>query len=65
MNRSFIFEDPGYDQFKVELQEFLLDESLKGEFVRSVMADEKLTEEEKAAVIRYGLQAIAGEEVAV
>ena len=50
---------------KVELQEFLLDESLKGEFVRTVMADEELTEEEKAAVIRYGLQAIAGEEVAV
>lgn len=52
-------------RLKVELRDFLLDESLKGEFVRTVMADEDLAEEEKAEVIRYGLQAIAGEEVAV
>ena len=41
----------------------MLDESLKGEYVRTIMQDDKLTEEEKAIIIRYGLQAIAGEEV--
>ena len=41
----------------------MLDQSLKGEFVRQVMADEALAEEDKKIMIRYGLQAIAGEEV--
>ena len=41
---------------------FALDESLKGEFVRTVMAAEDLQEEEKAEIIRYGIQALAGEE---
>ncbi len=48
---------------RVDAAHYLLDESLKGEFVRTVMAAEDLPEEEKAAVIRYGLRAIAGEEV--
>lgn len=45
----------------VDFDSFLLDESLKGEFVRQVKADETMDEETKAAVIRYGLQALAGE----
>ncbi len=49
---------------RVDAQRFLLDQSLKGEFVRTVMAREDLSEEERAAVIRCGLRAIAGEEVA-
>ncbi len=48
---------------RVDADRFYLDESLKGEFVRTVMAREDLSEEERAAVIRYGLRAIAGEEV--
>lgn len=48
---------------KVDIGQFMLDESLKGEFVRTVMETEELSEEDKAAVIRYGLKAIAGEEV--
>lgn len=47
----------------VDFDSFLLDESLKGEFVRQVKADENLDEETKAAVIRYGLQALAGEDI--
>ncbi len=47
----------------VDFERFLLDESLKGEFVRQVKADANLDEETKAAVIRYGLQALAGEEI--
>lgn len=54
-----------YDEtsLKINTKDFLLDESLKGEFVRLVMGDKALKEEDKKAIIRYGLQAIAGEEV--
>lgn len=54
-----------YDETKlmVDYSTFALDESLKGEFVRKVWAAENLSQEEKAAVIRYGIQALAGEEV--
>ncbi|MCD8324095.1 MAG: DNA repair exonuclease [Clostridiales bacterium] len=48
---------------RVDADRFSLDETLKGEFVRTVMAAEDLSEEERAAVIRFGLRAIAGEEV--
>lgn len=49
--------------FSIQYEEFILDPSLKGEFVRSVMADGTLSEVEKAEVIRYGIQALAGEEL--
>lgn len=47
----------------VEIEDYMRDISLKGEFVRQVMADEGIPEEDKKTVIRYGLQAIMGEEV--
>ncbi len=50
-------------RMRIDAERFCLDVSLKGEFVRTVMAQEELSEEEKAAIIRYGLRAIAGEEV--
>lgn len=54
-----------YDETKlmVDYAAFAHDESLKGEFVRKVWAAENLSQEEKTAVIRYGIQALAGEEV--
>ena len=39
------------------------DMSLKGEFIRTVMATEELSEQERATVIHYGLRALAGEEI--
>jgi len=48
---------------RVEEKDYLLDESLKGEFVRQVMQDDNIPEHEKEIVIRYGLLALAGEEV--
>lgn len=53
------------DQTKIQVdyQEFGLDESLKGEFVRTVMNSPDLGDEEKAIIIRYGIQALAGEEM--
>ena len=42
---------------------FAKDKSLKGEFIRTVMGRAELPEEDKATVIHYGLQALAGEEI--
>lgn len=52
-----------YDEtkLKVDYQAFALDESLKGEFVRTVQSHQELSEEEQAMIIRYGIQALAGE----
>lgn len=64
------FEDEFYyvkikdeSQFAINYDDFMYDESLKGEFVRTVKASDGLSEEEKAAVIRYGIQALKGEEI--
>lgn len=53
-----------YDETRlhVDAQEFALDESLKGEFVRQVMQAD-MDEEEKRILIRYGIQALTGEEL--
>ncbi len=47
----------------VETEDYMRDVSLKGEFVRQVMEDPSIPEEDKKIMIRYGLQAIEGEEV--
>lgn len=54
-----------YDEttLKIDINDYMLDESLKGEYVRQVMMDSSISEEDKKIIIRYGLQAIAGEEV--
>ena len=54
-----------YDEtyLKIETENYLLDKSLKGEFARLVMGDTSISEEDKKRIIRYGFQAIAGEEV--
>jgi DNA repair exonuclease SbcCD nuclease subunit len=46
--------------YKADLSLYKHDESLKGEFVRTVMADETVSEADKAAIIRYGIQALKG-----
>lgn len=54
-----------YDEttLKINIEDYMLDESLKGEYVRQVMNDAVLSEEDKKKIIRYGLQVLAGEEV--
>lgn len=56
-----------YDEttLKIQIEDYMLDESLKGEYVRLIMQDTSLSEEEKSMIIRYGLQAIAGEEILI
>ncbi len=48
-------------KYRVDYGRFALDQSLKGEFVRTVMADAGLSEEDKAEVIRCGIKTLAGE----
>lgn len=48
-------------RFAINYDDFLYDESLKGEFVRTVRADSTLTDVEKTTVIRYGILALKGE----
>ena len=54
-----------YDEsrLRVDYEDYRLDVSLKGEFVRGVMAAKDIPESEKPTVIRIGLRAIAGEEI--
>lgn len=49
----------------VRYDDYALDASLKGEFVRAVKADETLSEDEKAEIIRCGIRALGGEEIAL
>ncbi len=55
-----IYDETG---FLVDYNDFALDQSLKGEFVRTVRGAKDLSEEEKAVIIRYGIQALAGEDL--
>lgn len=49
-------------RFKIEKETYEHDASLKGEFIRLVMASDK-SEEEKARIICCGIQALSGEEI--
>jgi len=52
-----------YDETKlvINYEDYRLDKSLKGEFVRQIMEAKDIPEIEKASVIKIGLDAIAGE----
>lgn len=45
----------------VDVSAYLKDQSLKGEFVRTVMRNADLSEEEKVHIIRIGIKALQGE----
>ena len=50
-------------QRKIDASAFEGDTSLGGEFVRTVLACEEYSEDEKRRIIAYGLRALAGEEI--
>ena len=52
------------DESRLEIakEDYEHDISLKGEFIRMVLASNK-TEEEKERIIRFGIQALLGQEV--
>ena len=49
-------------RLKIDREDYAHDISLKGEFIRMVLASDK-TEEEKERIIRMGIQALMGQEV--
>lgn len=59
----FYFRIKDLSRLAINYEDYKLDVSLKGEFVRLVMNDETLDSEKKAEIIRYGIQALAGEEI--
>lgn len=48
---------------RVDYDAYAYDESLKGEFVRIVRGDGELSEDDKGAIIQFGIQALTGEEI--
>lgn len=62
-NRFYFVKLKDSSRYLVDYAAFAKDMSLKGEFIRTVMSREDLSEEDKAAVIHYGLHALAGEEI--
>ena len=49
--------------FEIDYEEYEHEASLKGEFIRMVKSKIDLSEEDKAMIIRYGIQALKGEEI--
>lgn len=62
-NRYYFLKIYDETRFAVDYHAFALDESLKGEFVRTVNAAADLDDNTKGEIIRYGIQALAGEEI--
>lgn len=48
---------------RINIEDYLYDQSLRGEYVRMVMADPSVPPEDKTAVIRCGFRAMDGEEL--
>lgn len=58
----FCFQLEDHTNFIIDYNDFLFDESLKGEFVRKIQHMD-LPEEDKIEMIRYGILALSGEEI--
>ena len=50
-------------KIKIDVMKYKNDISLKGEFIRLVLEQEKLSEEEKSKIISTGIKALAGEQI--
>lgn len=47
----------------IDSKKDLYEISLRGEYLRQVLQDSSIADEDKTSIIRYGLQALAGEEI--
>lgn len=59
----YVFKIKDMTTFMVDYMSFEHDVSLKGEFIRNVMSKDNISEKDKSAIIRFGLQALRGEEI--
>lgn len=62
-NEFYFVKAKDETKIRIDYDSYMLDESLKGEFVRVVRGSVDLTEEEKAQIVKYGMQALAGEDI--
>ncbi len=61
-NRFYFAKLVDETKMQADFRMYAFDESLKGEFIRNVLASD-LSEDEKGEVIHYGLMALRGEEI--
>lgn len=59
----YVFKAEDKTKTVINYEEFTFDETLKGEFVRNVLAATDIADEDKPKIIRYGIQALTGEEI--
>ena len=59
----YYFEIKDKTKPHVEPHDYKYDESLRGEFVRTVLSDDSLSDEEKAEIIKCGINVLTGGEV--
>lgn len=59
----FYFEAKDKTSLFLRAEDFAMDKSLVGEFVRQVISDEKLSKEERDRILECGLKALRGESV--
>lgn len=59
----FYFEVKDASRLRISSEDYKNDRSLKGEFIRLVLSKEELTDEEKAAIIEFGIRALAGDTI--
>ena len=50
-------------ELKIDIEKYKYDMSLKGEFVRSVFANDKYSDQEKIKIVSIGLKALENREV--
>ena len=58
----YYFEVRDESRLRIDMSDYILDKSLKGEFIRLALGDKELSEEDRDTVIRMGLSALMGEE---
>ena len=63
IHRYYYFECRDETRMRISKDAFINDKTLKGEFIRGVLADENLTDDERQRVISMGLRALHGAEI--
>jgi DNA repair exonuclease SbcCD nuclease subunit len=62
-DRFYYFEVKDATRVRISADDFKNDRSLKGEFIRSVIADESISDDMKEKIITTGLRALLGENI--
>ena len=62
-HRFYYFECRDESRMRISVDDYINDKTLKGEFIRGVLSDERLTDEEQKRVVAMGLRALHGAEI--